>query len=158
MARLTNLPTQDTSEQNRIQQWSWPDQLNTDHCSRLQLFATAVPNTGDGIVITTSNLAPPGPVIIYVNRAFTEITGYSPEEVLGQTPRILQGPKTNRRVLNQNGSNWKMTCAGQSILNNYSFIINRLFPLKPSRLQDLKLFLGGIIPSGEPFLQPNLFQ
>ena len=37
----------------------------------------------------------PGPRILYVNEAFTQITGYEPEEVLGQTPRILQGPKTD---------------------------------------------------------------
>jgi PAS domain S-box-containing protein len=34
-----------------------------------------------------------------VNEAFTRITGYQPAEVLGKTPRILQGPKTDRAEL-----------------------------------------------------------
>ena len=37
----------------------------------------------------------PGPRIVYVNEAFTRMTGYAPHEVLGQTPRILQGPRTD---------------------------------------------------------------
>src|SRR5262249_38235712 len=44
---------------------------------------------------------PPGPQIVYVNPAFTKMTGYSPDEVIGETPRILQGPKTNRAVLDR---------------------------------------------------------
>ncbi len=35
-----------------------------------------------------------GLVISYVNAAFTEHTGYTAEEVVGQTPHILQGPDT----------------------------------------------------------------
>jgi len=35
-------------------------------------------------------------VIIYVNQAFTDLTGYSADEVLGKTPGLLQGPKTDK--------------------------------------------------------------
>ncbi len=56
-------------------------------------------NTVDAIVITTSYLDYPGPEIVYVNQAFTQMTGYTSEDVLGRTPRILQGPKTNHQVL-----------------------------------------------------------
>ncbi|MGL5079868.1 MAG: putative bifunctional diguanylate cyclase/phosphodiesterase [Microcoleaceae cyanobacterium] len=89
----------ETQGQNIVQKWEWQGQINADQLCQLQLFATAVHNTGDAIVITTSNLEPPGPEIVYVNRAFTQITGYFAEDVLGQTPRILQGPKTDRQVL-----------------------------------------------------------
>ena len=41
----------------------------------------------------------PGPRIEYVNSAFTRIIGYAPEEVLGQSPRILQGPNTDHAFL-----------------------------------------------------------
>jgi diguanylate cyclase (GGDEF)-like protein/PAS domain S-box-containing protein len=34
--------------------------------------------------------------IVYVNAAFTRITGYEPREVVGRTPRLLQGPDTNQ--------------------------------------------------------------
>ncbi len=49
----------------------------------------------DSVVITDGRLDPPGPRILHVNRAFTRMTGYDAEEVIGKTPRILQGPKTN---------------------------------------------------------------
>ncbi|MCS7080605.1 MAG: PAS domain S-box protein [Chloracidobacterium sp.] len=40
-----------------------------------------------------------GPRIIYVNEMFERTTGYSRAEVIGQTPRILQGPRTQRDQL-----------------------------------------------------------
>lgn len=39
--------------------------------------------------------------ILYVNPAFTELTGYSYDEVIGKDPGILQGPKTDRKLLQQ---------------------------------------------------------
>lgn len=32
--------------------------------------------------------------IVYANGAFTDLTGYSPEELVGRTPRIILGPRT----------------------------------------------------------------
>ncbi len=49
----------------------------------------------DSVVITDGCLEPPGPRILHVNRAFTRMTGYDADEVIGKTPRVLQGPKTN---------------------------------------------------------------
>ncbi|MBE7211830.1 MAG: response regulator, partial [Gluconacetobacter diazotrophicus] len=40
-----------------------------------------------------------GPRIEYVNGAFTRMTGYGIDEIVGQTPRILQGPKTDRELI-----------------------------------------------------------
>jgi diguanylate cyclase (GGDEF)-like protein/PAS domain S-box-containing protein len=45
------------------------------------------------------DLNPPGPQIVYVNEAFCRMTGYAAEEIVGKTPRILQGPKTSRTEL-----------------------------------------------------------
>jgi PAS domain S-box-containing protein len=42
----------------------------------------------------------PGPEIVFVNPAFTRLTGYGAEEVIGKTPRILHGPRTERAILN----------------------------------------------------------
>ena len=53
----------------------------------------------DAVMVTTADLDAPGPAIAYVNPAFTRLTGYPPEEVIGQSPRLLQGPKTDPRVL-----------------------------------------------------------
>lgn len=37
--------------------------------------------------------------IVYVNDQFTELTGYGADEVMGGTPGMLQGPKTDAEVL-----------------------------------------------------------
>ncbi|MEO1448172.1 MAG: ATP-binding protein, partial [Bacteroidota bacterium] len=42
-----------------------------------------------------------GPEIIYANPAFYEMTGYTQEEVIGQPPRMLQGPNTDRETLDE---------------------------------------------------------
>src|SRR4051794_689244 len=67
----------------------------------LPLFKAALQGIGEAIVITSPQLDQPGPVIEYVNPAFTRMTGYSAEEVIGKTPRILQGPLTDRAVLSR---------------------------------------------------------
>jgi PAS domain S-box-containing protein len=51
-----------------------------------------------GIMITR---AEPGYPIVYVNDAFTQMTGYSVEEMIGKSPAILQGPRTDRAVLDR---------------------------------------------------------
>ena len=70
---------------------------------RLRLLESVVVNANDAIVITEAEslTAPNHPKIVYVNKAFSDITGYSAAEVIGKTPRILQGDKTDRRVLEQ---------------------------------------------------------
>jgi PAS domain S-box-containing protein len=68
---------------------------------QLQLLENAIRSDYDSIVITTLGLDKPGPEIVYVNDGFTRMTGYSKEEAIGQTPRMLQGPKTDRAVLDK---------------------------------------------------------
>jgi PAS domain S-box-containing protein len=65
----------------------------------LRLLDAAVQQARESILITTANLDPPGPEIIFINPAFTHMTGFQPSEILGKTPRILQGPKTDRAML-----------------------------------------------------------
>lgn len=62
-------------------------------------FLAVAETANDIILITTADLEPPGPMITYVNPAFTRLTGYSAEEAIGRTPRILQGPGTSRATL-----------------------------------------------------------
>ena len=63
---------------------------------QVRLLQSVVVNTNDAVIVTEAEpIDAPGPRILYVNEAFTRITGYKPEEVLGQTPRILQGAKTD---------------------------------------------------------------
>ncbi|GAA6614450.1 ATP-binding protein [Scytonema sp. NUACC26] len=65
----------------------------------IRLLLSAVQQSKDSIIITTAKLDPPGPEIVFVNPAFSQMTGYEIEEVLGKTPRLLQGPKTDRELL-----------------------------------------------------------
>jgi PAS domain S-box-containing protein len=68
--------------------------------AQVRLLQSVVVNTNDAVVITAAEpIDQLGPEILYVNEAFTKITGYSPAEVLGKTPRILQGAKTDRTEL-----------------------------------------------------------
>ena len=67
---------------------------------RLKLLESVVTNTNDAVLITEAEpFDEPGPRIIYVNEAFTKMTGYKADEIIGKTPRILQGPKSDKGEL-----------------------------------------------------------
>jgi PAS domain S-box-containing protein len=72
--------------------------------SYMNLFAAmerALKGANIPIIITDSGLKRPGPRIVFANRAFCASTGYSEKELLGKTPRILQGPQTNRILMQE---------------------------------------------------------
>jgi PAS domain S-box-containing protein len=62
-------------------------------------LAASVAGLAELVVITRSNLDRPGPTIIAASPGMSALTGYSVEELLGRTPRIFQGPLTDRAVL-----------------------------------------------------------
>lgn len=69
---------------------------------RLRLLESVTVHANDVILITEAQpIDPPGPRILYVNDAFTKLTGYASDEAVGRSPRMLQGPKTDRRELNR---------------------------------------------------------
>lgn len=62
----------------------------------------ALARVSDLVIITDANWSSPsGPSIVYVNDAVTALTGYEPHEVIGQSPKIFQGPKTDRMTLDR---------------------------------------------------------
>lgn len=73
---------------------------------RMRLLEHSVSRLNDIVLITEAEPLddPHGPRIVYVNDAFERRTGYTREEVLGKTPRILQGPKTQRDELARIGT------------------------------------------------------
>lgn len=69
---------------------------------QLRLLQSSVERLNDIVVITDAEpISDHGPRIVYVNQAFERLTGYAREDVLGKTPRILQGPRTDRRTLDK---------------------------------------------------------
>ncbi len=61
----------------------------------LKLLETCVARLNDIVVITEAEPRDePGPAIRFVNDAFILRTGYTRAEVIGRSPRFLQGPKT----------------------------------------------------------------
>jgi len=82
-----------------------PSELMTifDHDAQFKglmkrLFEVTITHSFDAIMITENK---PGYPIVFVNQSFTDMTGYERDELIGQSPTILQGPKTDRDVLDR---------------------------------------------------------
>lgn len=65
---------------------------------QLRLLDTAVRDVKEGILITDGELEWPGPRIVFVNDALTQITGYSRDDLIGKTPRVFRSPRTDQLV------------------------------------------------------------
>jgi PAS domain S-box-containing protein len=88
-------------------------------------------NLRRGIMVTDVTLdSPAGPRIIYVNRAWLKMTGYSREDLSNKTPRILQGKHTDpavlaslkQKLLNRevfHGQTWNYRKNGEPFLMNW---------------------------------------
>lgn len=69
---------------------------------QLRLLEGSIARLNDIVIITEAGpFSEPGPRIVFVNEAFERRTGYTRDEVIGRTPRLLQGPNTQRRSLDQ---------------------------------------------------------
>ncbi|OOV12720.1 EAL domain-containing protein [Deinococcus sp. LM3] len=77
------------------------------HAREAVMISDAEPVTGDG------------PRVVYVNAAFTRMTGYAPEDILGRTPRILQGPDSDRAVLDRIRANLLSWTPVDEMVQNY---------------------------------------
>jgi PAS domain S-box-containing protein len=76
-------------------------QHRADH-AELALLKTAISRINDIVLITeVEPIDGSGLRIVYVNDAFERHTGYSRAEVMGQSPTMLQGPKTGRVELDR---------------------------------------------------------
>ena len=78
--------------------------ITVQHASQqqLRLLETCIAHLNDMVLITEAEpVDDPGPRIVYVNEAFERHTGYTRQEVLGKTPRLFQGPNSQRAELDR---------------------------------------------------------
>ena len=69
--------------------------FSDEHLS-LKAFQVLCDNSFDSLVITDATRQTK---ILYANKAFKKLTGYDPAEVVGKTPKILQGAGTDKTVI-----------------------------------------------------------
>ena len=65
---------------------------------RLNMLKVLAENSFDSILITDATAKGK---ITYANKAFKKLTGHDPSEVVGKTPRILQGKGTDKKVIDR---------------------------------------------------------
>jgi len=64
-----------------------------------KFYAKMLNQASDAIIVTSSDLS--DLKTLYVNKAYEQITGYTFAEVRGKNPNILQGPKTEKKVIDR---------------------------------------------------------
>jgi diguanylate cyclase (GGDEF)-like protein/PAS domain S-box-containing protein len=88
---------------------------------QLRLLESSIARLNDIVIITEAGpFGNPGPRIVFVNEAFERRTGYARDEVLGRTPRILQGPNTQREQLDQIRASLEQWSPARVDLINYT--------------------------------------
>jgi PAS domain S-box-containing protein len=114
-----------------------------DKAISLSMLKVLAENSFDSALVSNASKAGK---IIYANRAFTKLTGYRPADVMGQTPRILQGPGTDPKVIARLGAALKGNKKFEGKAINYKqggtpFIMFwRVLPVKVGR--DTKAWLA----------------
>ncbi len=86
--------------------------------NKARLLEAVIVNAKDGVIITKADLETPE--ILFVNEAVTRISGYEPEELIGQTPRMLQGPGTSVETLKELKETLEKGKAFKGELQNYT--------------------------------------
>ena len=84
-----------------------------------QDLSEAIRQSDYAVVITTAELDKPEPTIVHVNAAMLSMTGYTREELIGASPRILQGPDTDPAVLERLKANLRAGDSFEGCTWNY---------------------------------------
>ena len=107
-----------------------------DNAISFSMLKVLADNSFDSILVTDASKSGR---IIYANRAFTKLTGHSPADVIGKTPRILQGRGTDPKVIARLGAALKANKNFEGRAINYKkdgtpFIMFwRVLPVKVGR-------------------------
>jgi len=87
---------------------------------RLKLLESVITNTNDAILITDAEpFNESGPIILFVNEAFCRMTGYREDEVIGKTPRMFEGPKSDLETLRKLGESLRKLETCEVTIINY---------------------------------------
>ncbi len=104
---------------------------------RLRLMEAVVLNTNDAILIADAgNIDEPGPRITFTNHAFQQMNGYSEDEIIGKTPRILQTADTDRNELDKlrkaliNWESCEITVKNKKKNGEFFWVTFRVTPIK----------------------------
>jgi two-component system, LuxR family, sensor kinase FixL len=68
---------------------------------QLRLLDAAITDLNEGVLISQTDETWFESPIVFANKAMATITGYSPTELMGQTPAILAGTKIDRRLIDE---------------------------------------------------------
>ncbi len=139
---LPRLPTairramHDASERTR--------RLETEEALRLR--DRAVEASVNPVLIVSAT--DPDMPLVYVNRAFEHVTGYSRDEVIGANCRVLQGEDRDQPELDKIRRAISEQCDGQAVLRNYrkdgSLFWNKLYvtPVRDPTSNRVTHFVG----------------
>ena len=95
--------------------------LQDEARSQLHLLATCIAHLNDVVMITEPDPDhPEGHRIVFVNEAFTRVTGYTIAEVIGRGPKLLQGAETDATVLRRVGDSLRKWQPVRAEVLNYS--------------------------------------
>jgi PAS domain S-box-containing protein len=72
------------------------DSILVGQLEGIAVLKVLVENSFDSVLVTDATAQGN---IIYANKAFKKLTGHDPDSVIGKTPRILQGPGTDKKVI-----------------------------------------------------------
>ena len=121
--------------------------------TRLAMLRVLSDNSFDSILITDATVQGK---ILYANKAFKNLTGHDPSEVIGKTPRILQGVGTDKNVIDRLPSHSKMAKnfkTKQLTIKKMDRLLLCTGELRPSKsAKKLKL---GLQSSGKALLSRN---
>ncbi|MEQ1490877.1 MAG: PAS domain-containing protein [Terricaulis sp.] len=101
----------------------------------MRLLQSTISRLKDVVIITEAGPIAGGPPIVFVNDAFTTMTGYTPVEVLGKTLRFLHGPKTDPEELARSRDQLAKGLSARTEIINYTkdgreiWVEGELFPL-----------------------------
>ncbi len=99
---VSRVEAQDTTDQGELYSYLGEDVTLSRKAEReRKLLVAAIEQAAEPIVITGPELDAPGPEILYANRSHAETFGYEVGELVGESPRLFQGPKTDRAVLDR---------------------------------------------------------